>query len=274
MLNLFNKYKDEGNLQATLFVGSNLLNRYPGNYDVFTAYYDFLCFLCEKTVILEEKVDFARQAGAVLVYFSENVELCEEMVNKISDHKARLAIINRDIETQNEFENTQKVEAIQSENNRILSDIFKEKDKIRQSKSQNSASEAYRELMKLDASINKDFLSERQFEQHQDITKDIISLISEKTREFEYAENVEYNKQAVDSFNKTHEGFNSNKEYYTKNQTALYNLVAKGLFAYEGSRLFPEVSTYFAHIYSYIFGNLDDNGKFAITRWSIECKKG
>ena len=91
-------------------------------------------------------------------------------------------------------------------------------------------------------------------------------------RELEYKKNVAYNKQAADSFAKAFNQFRNNESKY-KNQTQLFSLVSTTLFAYDASRLFNETLIYYNHVYSYIFSKLDDDGKLALTRFSIECER-
>ena len=50
-------------------------------------------------------------------------------------------------------------------------------------------------------------------------------------------------------------------------------LVSSTLFAFDAGRLFNETLIYYNHVYSFIFGKLDDDGKLALTRYSIECER-
>lgn len=88
----------------------------------------------------------------------------------------------------------------------------------------------------------------------------------------EHKSNIAYNKKAVESYDKAFKMFKNNEGKY-KNQTQLFSLVSSTLFAYDVARLFNETLIYYNHIYSYIFGKLDDDGKLALTRFSIECER-
>ena len=105
------------------------------------------------------------------------------------------------------------------------------------------------------------------------LTKACTDLISSKMRELEYKKNIAYNKQAADSFADAFEKFKEKDGKKYKNQTQLFKLVSKTLFSYDASRLFNETLIYYNHVYSYIFSKLDDDGKLALTRFSIECER-
>lgn len=91
-------------------------------------------------------------------------------------------------------------------------------------------------------------------------------------REMEYKNNIAYNKKAAEAYDKAFKLFKGNESNY-KNQTQLFNLVSSTLFAYDAAKLFNETLIYYNHVYSYVFGKLDDDGKFALTRFSIECER-
>ena len=91
-------------------------------------------------------------------------------------------------------------------------------------------------------------------------------------RELEHKDNVLYNQKAVDAFASAFKQFKDNEAKY-KNHTQLYTLASTTLFAFDAARLFNETLIYYNHVYSYIFSKLDDDGKLALTRYSIECER-
>ena len=77
---------------------------------------------------------------------------------------------------------------------------------------------------------------------------------------------------AVEAFEKAFRSFKADESKF-KNQTQLFSLVSTTLFAYDAAKLFNETLIYYNHVYSYIFGRLDDEGKLALTKYSIECER-
>ena len=72
MLSLFEEYKNNGKITAALLVGRNLLNRHPGNKEIFSAYFSYLCMLAETLPSFADRRDFAEQANVALAFYSEN----------------------------------------------------------------------------------------------------------------------------------------------------------------------------------------------------------
>ena len=91
-------------------------------------------------------------------------------------------------------------------------------------------------------------------------------------REFEYLKNVDYNKKAVVAFESAFKKFRNDEATY-KNHSQLFSLASSTLFAFDAAKLFNETLIYYNHVYSYIFSKLDEDGKLALTRFSIECER-
>ena len=240
MLELFNSYKDAGKLSEALLVGRNIFNRKPDNDEIFDVYYSFLCTLAETLPSIVDRSHFADEASMVLAFYTEN------------------AVLNK--------------KKIESHNFECLKNFYMLKDKLQAVSTQVDFDAILAQLRQVDTDIIKDNFTNEQSESYDKLTKDYTDLISIKMRELEYKNNVAYNRKAADSFAMAFKEFCSNEDKY-KNQTHLFSLVSKTLFAYDVSRLFNETLIYYNHVYSYIFSKLDDDGKLAITRFSIECER-
>jgi hypothetical protein len=272
MMKLFEQYKNSGKITEALLVGRNLFNRYPSNREVFNSYFDFLLFLAENLPSLSEKKDFAGQAGTALAFFSENAEVDAEVVNSISEHQQRLASVYSVIQAQKQEEQEKYNSAVNSENNSCLKQLISLKDKLHLANSQTEFDAILLEVGKIDTKIDKSAFDEKQAALYDRLTKEHTGLISDKMHELEYRKNTEYNKKAAEAYSEAFKHFNAD-EYRYKNQTQLFELASKSLFAYDASRLFNETLIYYNHVYTYIFSKLDDDGKFNLTRFSIECEK-
>lgn len=272
MLTLFNSYKGAGKISEALLVGRNLFNRNPANSEVFKAFFDFLCSLAESLPSHDERKDFAGQANVALAFYSENAEMDANTVSAVSEYQQRVSAIINGI---NEVERTQ-AESIHADivkrNDDGIKKLYSLKDGVRGAASQEQFDEVLAEIGTTDGRIDKNMLTEEQSRVYATLTKEHTDLISAKMRDLEYSKNIAYNKKAADSFAKAFKQFRDDESKY-KNQTQLFSLVSSTLFAYDASRLFNETLIYYNHVYSYIFSKMDDDGKLALTRYSIECER-
>jgi len=272
MLSLFESYKDANKITEAVMVGRNLFNRNPQSQEVFSAYFDYLCKLAETLPNPADKHDFAAQAGVSLAFYSENAELDENMVASIASYQQRLAtIVNVLSNAEHESRATAVAEVI-THNGNGLKKLYQLKDELHGASTQEQFDNTLIEISVADSKIKKDALTDEQIKTYETLTKEHTDLISTKMRDLEYKKNIAYNKQAVDSFAKAFKQFREDESKY-KNQTQLFSLVSSTLFAYDASRLFNETLIYYNHVYSYIFSKLDDDGKLALTRFSIECER-
>lgn len=272
MLELFEKYKSNGKITEAILVGRNLFNQNPTNEEVFSAYFSYLCTFAETLPDYSDREDFANQANIALAFYAENAILTEEVVETISQYQQRLSAIFDEIsKIRIETAKAEKT-AIESHNAACLKNLYLLKDTIQIADTQEKLDKALIQVTKVDDEINKDILTEDQKGIYESLTKDHTDLIGLKLRELEYKKNVDYNKQAVAAYASAFNKFRKDENKY-KNQSQLFTLASTTLFAFDASRLFNETLIYYNHVYSYIFSKLDDDGKFALTRFSIECER-
>lgn len=272
MLELFNQYKDAGKIAEALLIGQNLFNRNSNSEEIFAEYYTYLCTLAESLPSLADRQHFAEQANVVLAFFSENAELTDKLIADIVGYRKRLDAIFDEIGKTQKEKTDAEYAAIETHNSDCLKKLFSLKDSLQQAVSQEEFDDVLSQIGKIDGEIDKDSLSDEHNGIYEALTKDHTELISAKMRELEHKKNIVYNKQATDAYAKAFQQFRADEGKY-KSQTQLFSLVASTLFAYDASRLFNETLIYYNHIYSYIFSKLDDDGKFALTRYSIECER-
>lgn len=272
MLELFHTYKNAGKITEALLIGRNAFNRNPDNAEIFDAYFSYLSILAETLPSIADRAHFADQASVALSFYAENALLTESVIDDIMTCQSRLDDIRGEIaKVQQEKEDKQRREA-EHRNAECLKELYELKDKLQAVSSQKDFDLTLEKIGHVDAKIAKDCLTQEQSNTYNALTKAHTDLISSKMRELEYKKNVAYNKQAADSFAAAFSQFRSNESRY-KNQTQLFSLVSATLFNYDASRLFNETLIYYNHVYSYIFSKLDDEGKLALTRFSIECER-
>ena len=272
MLELFNEYKNSDKIAETLLVGKNMVNRYPQDERMFDAYFAYLCGFAERLPALSDRQHFAQLAEVTLAFYEENASLSTDVVSKISQYHKRLnSIFSVISEAQSESIKKESY-VLQSRNKEKLKELLSLKDSLRKAKSQQTFDKIISQITKIDGEIDKSVLSNEQQTSYDALTKNLTEVVSEKMREFEQRNNVAYNKDAVNSFSDAFQRFKKDSAQF-KNQAALFSLVSETLFKYDASRLFNETLIYYNHVYSFIFAKLDDDGKLALTRFSIECEK-
>ena len=272
MLSLFENYKSEGKITEALLVGRNLFNRNPADEQIFSAYFAYLCTLAETLPSFADRSNFAEQANVVLAFYTENAILTSDTVEALSQHQKRIDEIYSEIEnTKAERIKSERI-AIESHNSDCLKELYALKDTLQRATAQEEFDDVLSKVGKLDNDINKNVLTDEQSAVYDTLTKDITELISVKMHQLEHKKNIAYNKQAADAFASAFNKFRNDESKY-KNQTQLFSLASTTLFAFDASQLFNETLIYYNHVYSYIFSKLDDDGKLALTRYSIECER-
>lgn len=272
MMRLFNQCKDRGELSKALVVGRNLFNRHPESEEVFSGYFDFLCTLAETLPSTADRQQFAEQANITLSFYMENTAISEDILNDIAVYQQRIDVIFTALQEQREAaEQAERKKREQTNQERLL-EIHGLKAKIFNISDQAELDHILNELAKIDAKLDRDFFTAEQSAYYDTETKAFTTLISDTMRRLEFEKNIDYNKRAADSFEKAFEKFKSDESKY-KNNDQLRTLASKFLFGFDASRLFNETLIYYNHIYSYIFSKLDNDGKFALTKYSIECER-
>ncbi len=272
MMTLFRQCIAENRITDALLVGRNMLNKNMGNIEAFNAYFNFLCDLANRLPAIADRQSLAGQAGVALAFFSENAELSDDVVSSINAAQRELDDINDAINGAIRASSEVEDEAITKANEKMLISLTEMLGELRTATAQAIFDQILSSVNEVELRLDTDSLDSKQSLVYSKLTKDYTDVISSKMREFERIENATYNTRAVDAFSKAFATYKAAEATY-KNQTKLYSLVSDSLFAFDASRLFNETLIYYNHIYSYIFSKLDDDGKLALTRFSIECEK-
>lgn len=269
---LFEQYKDAGKIQEALLIGRNMVNKAPGDTVCVNAYLDFLLMLAEKLPRIDERKGFADQANLVLSFYEENVDLTDDIINDIQLYRNRLTAAIMDINQLEQAEREKRAKKIEENNTAQIKKLYDIKQKLENTKKHSEFDKLLQEISVVDAKIEHDNLTAEQQTRYDQLNKECTDIISTKMRQLEYADNIDYNKKAVEAYNRAFTCFKNNEGQY-KNQTQLFQLVSQTLFAYDAGRLFNETLIFYNHVYSYIFSKLDDDGKLALTKYSIECER-
>lgn len=269
---LFDEYKESGKLKEALLIGKNMVNKEPGDTESIEAYVDLLLSLAANLPAIEERKQFIGEANVALSFYEENAELTPEVIKQIETYRKRLGETAIEIDKIEREKAEAQIREIEEENTKQIKELYSIKQKLEKARTQKDFEKELQAVSLVDAKIKHDYLTEEQKVHYDQLSKLCTEVISQKMRAFEYENNIAYNKQAVAAFDKAFHSFKNDESRY-KNQSQLFGLVSATLFAYDAGRLFNETLIFYNHVYSYIFGKLDDDGKFALTRYSIECER-
>ena len=273
MNELFNKYVSKERFRDALLVGRNLVNRNPGNREYFKEYFHLLIKLADELPMFSERESYLNQAGVALAFFEENVVLDEEMMGKLSDDHSKLDESIKTLRADIKQSEEEDREANFKKTDQLLKDLFRSKDRILQATTQERLNQILTEVATVDQQIDHSLFNKEQTGVYNELNQTMTDLISKKMREFEHKNNIVYNQKAADNFARAFSEFKANEDQYKSDLSKLYELTSHFLFGFDAARLFNETLVYYNHVYSYIFGKLNDDGKLALTRYSIECEK-
>lgn len=273
MLELFNEYKNAGKVREALLIGRNMVNKNPSDFELFQAYIDWLLFLAEELPALEDRRQFLSQANVTLAFFEENADITKDLIREISVYQDKIDALMQSIEVETAEREKAAIVEIQTKNDDLIKRLYQERQNLITVKTQDALDDELLKIKSLDEQIDSEYMTEEQMFHYTQISKKCTDDISDRMREIERKENQLYNKKAVEAYESAFRRFKSDENKYKNSQTQLFSLVSTTLFAYDAARLFNESLIYYNHIYSFIFGKLDDDGKFALTRFSIECER-
>ena len=270
---MFEKLEKENRIWDAHLVAKNAYNRDLANQETFEKYIDFCLKVSLYPIELTSRKFFLTEADTALTYFSENALMTDAVLDKILSYRKNIV---ETAEAIKEIENKQETEAIkkiEKNNSDVLTELAKLKGQVFSAKNQKEFDGYLIQIEKTEREIDKNNLTDKQNGMYNALTKEFSELISSKMQEFVRQENVAYNKKAAEDFKHVFEKFKKDESKYIKSDTNLYALVNKRLFSYDASRLFNETLIYYNHVYSYVFGELDDSGKYRLTQYSIEAEK-
>ena len=237
MFELFDKYVAENQIETALMVGRNFFNKAPSNSEFFKKYYFFLLNLAQKLPAIDERKFYLNQADITLAFFIENVDISEENLELIAIAKNDLSVITNEINTQVKENEEKQLSQINVKNQDLLKKLYNLKDELKTVKDQNLFDKKMSEINAIDFEIQKDYLTKDQNKHYDLLTKEFTSLISEIMKQLEYKTNISYNNEAIKAYKKAFDAFRKDEAKY-KNDTQLFELASKTLFAYDASKLF------------------------------------
>lgn len=271
--NLFKQLSSQNNIWDAQLVGKNQLCKFPSDKSIFESYFNFCVKICHLPIEIETRQFFLKEAELALSIFCEKAEINIAVLKFIENKRIDLVDASNSInQSIQELVATEK-EAMTSKNQTNLINLIKLKSQFVECTSKNKFDELIIKMSELESSLDKDSFSDDQQLHYENLTKDYADIISHSMARIGKLNDTKYNREAVESFKKAFDLFKSDPTLYSNSDSKLYNLVSKYLFAYDAKKLFNETLVYYNHVYTFIFNKLDDNGKFNLTKISIDMTK-
>lgn len=266
MFETFDKYykkaKTDNNYSDVLLAGQNIFAKNPGNFDFFSKYvemlFDYYNSCKDKNVI--------NYISNALSVFSENVEINDASISFIRQCESKIKYYYSSIEKNEEKEKREYLKTLITSNDKIIEKIKTLISDLEFERNEETYLSILNEITKEDEMLNVDNFVERQKKDYDGLTKRLSKIIEEKNKDFERQKNVQYNSDAINTYERLFKAFcNKNIEY---NEGQIVDL-----FAFDTTRLFNETIVYYNYVYSFIFNRLDDESKVKMTRLAILTEK-
>lgn len=272
-MELFEKLVKDNSIWDAQIVGKNIFCLTPGDEKSFMDYFSFCLTVAHWPVEIETRTFFANEAELALTVFSEKCNMNDSMLKVIQESRSKLVAVSTEINEFIQKQTDEQAKSAYNANNKVLADLSKLKSKLNNAKGQARFDEVLKIIATYEESLDKTILDQQQTVLYNSLTRDFSALVSQKMAEIAHQEDIQYNKNAANSFKKAFELFKANEDKYKESDSELYGLVSAYLFAFDAKRLFNECLVYYNHVYSYIFNKLDDDGKFRFTQFSFDTPK-
>lgn len=264
---LFDEYysraKKTGDFDDVLLIGQNIFNKKPNDSFFFYKYFEMLMDCCD----LRRDDALITYTANVISVFSEKCELDSNTIKYIRECENRVNNLIKDSRLKLEVEVREKAKKKILENDNIISLIANLVDKLEKVTNEQEYSNILEDMTKLDAQLDENDLIDRQKNTYTFLTKKSSNIIEEKMQYFSRKKNIQYNLDAIKSYEKV---FN----YLKTGVNEGYSInTLKEMFEYEPSRLFNETIVYYNYVYNYLLGKLSDDDKYALTKLAIACEK-
>lgn len=259
-------YVRRGNLREALIIGQNLFARNSGNPEIFKAYVDVVESVMNAEDTSDGKIRYFQQLSAALTVFSETVSIDDSAVEFIMSQEDRLAKMLDGIQQIRKQEEREFVKQKIVANDDILSKLPASMDKLKTVADKTVFDTVLQQIQQYDSEIDKDYLTDRQREVYEAVTRQCSKIVDIKLRAFQRMADAEYNERALDAYERVYQYFKSGKVPNDHKE------VISGLFGFDAGKLFNETLTYYNHVYAYVLSKLDDDGKFRLTKAAIRSE--
>lgn len=272
-LSLFQEFITKNDIwQANLLI-KNIFNKNIENRDIFQTFYEFSIKIANWNLDIPTRKMFLEQASSAVIFFSENALLTSDVIEMVYACQNEVDNIRNEINRIEQIQIDRRVEDAKKEQSELILKLTEYKFALGKSSNQQEFNTLLEKIKVVEEQIDVSFLTEMDEKLYKELTMDYPNIINQKLNEFEKVKVKEYNKKAVSDFYQVFNEFKQNEDKYKTSMLELKRLVRTRLFSYDAGRLLNETIIYYNHVYSYIFGKIDEEGKYNLTELAIELEK-
>ncbi len=272
-LSLFQEFITKNDIwQANLLI-KNIFNKNIENRDIFQTFYEFSIKIANWNLDIPTRKMFLEQASSAVIFFSENALLTSDVIEMVYACQNEVDNIRNEINRIEQIQIDRRVEDAKKEQSELILKLTEYKFALGKSRNQQEFNTLLEKIKVVEEQIDVSFLTEMDEKLYKELTMDYPNIINQKLNEFEKVKVKEYNKKAVSDFYQVFNEFKQNEDKYKTSMLELKRLVRTRLFSYDAGRLLNETIIYYNHVYSYIFGKIDEEGKYNLTELAIELEK-
>lgn len=272
-IGLFNEYFQNNDIWKANMLIKNIFNKNIDNREIFQIFFEFNVKITSWNVDTPTRKMFLNQASTAVVFFAENVQLTKELIEYIQNCENEIEALKEEINRVEQIQSNRQFEEAKKIQTELLSKLTEFKFEIVKCKSQTEFQEILQKVKETEEQIDESLLDDKELNLYQELTKEYPEVINNKLEHFDRVKIIDYNKNAVVDFHHAFKEFKLNEEKYKTNMAELRRLLGRDLFGYDSSQLANETLIYYNHVYSYIFGKLDEDGKFNLTDFAIEMEE-
>lgn len=259
-------YAAKGSFREALIIGQNLAARNSGDPEVFNAYASVLESVMDTEGTSDGKMRYVQQLSSTLAMFSELVDMDDTMVRFVMSQEDRLGKLFDGIQQLRKQEEREFVKKKIVANDDILVKLPSAMESLKKAADRESFDAVLQQIQQYDAAIDKSYLTDRQKNVYDSVTRQCSKIVDVKLRAFQRVADIAYNEQALEAYERVFRYFKDGKVLDDHKD------VISGLFGFDPSRLFNETLTYYNHVYAYVLSKLDDDGKFRLTKAAIHSE--
>ena len=266
MISKMKDYAAQGKFREALVIGQNLFARNSSDPETFKAYAQVLESVMEEENTSDGKMRYFQQLSSALAAFSESVSMDNAMVMFVISEENRLGMLFGGIQQLRKQEEHEFVKKKIMENDGVLAELPDVINALKKAADKPSFDALLQQIRQYDAAIDKAYLTDRQKDIYDSITRQCSKIVEVKLCAFRRAADIEYNERALKAYERVFQFFK------TGEVPSDHKEVIRGLFGFDAGRLFNETLTYYNHVYAYVLSKLDDDGKFRLTKAAIHSE--
>lgn len=266
MLDLFNRYLQNGKIIEALLVGQNMVTK-TTNRECFEAYENLLFKLAKETDDFSMSLRYIRQAENALSCFAINAQMDEGLVEFLIEKQHQLDALHQSVNDGIAKKEEETLASKHQYNSDSLALIERLADRLLLLSDEAEFSKTLDQIKAIDKNIEKSCLTKDQEATYERLTKKCSDNVAAKMKEFEHSNNVQYNLQAAEAFEAAFNLYKIGKD------ADRHDEIIQAFFSFDPTRLFNETLIYYNHVYSFIFSKLSDEEKFSFTKIAIRYQK-